>query len=173
MLQREVIQKAEAFCRDNHVDSYPVPIVSLCQSKGISVFKDDLPENTSGFIAIQHEDYENYGTGRVIAINRNDSPSRQRFTIAHELAHDVLHKPEHDDLYAHRDVGQGGSMEQEANLFASCLLMPRALVLDALQSLRQQFSGPLSRSDLVNHIARQFLVSRAAADVRLRQLGLM
>ena len=64
-------------------------------------------------------------------------------------------------------------MEQEANLFASCLLMPRALVLDSLQSLLQQFSGLLSRSDLVNHIAGQFLVSKAAADVRLRQLGLI
>lgn len=69
--------------------------------------------------------------------------------------------------------GRVAAWSKEANLFASCLLMPRALVLDALQSLRQQFSGPLSRSDLVNHIARQFLVSRAAADVRLRQLGLI
>lgn len=52
------------------------------------------------------------GLPPCIFLNRNRPADRKRFTLAHELGHLVMHTIPSPD------------MENEANLFASCLLMP-------------------------------------------------
>lgn len=58
---------------------------------------------------------------RVIALNRNRSGDRYRFSLAHELAHLVLHTstPRTDRA----------ALEEEANKFAAAFLMPRELLV--------------------------------------------
>jgi Zn-dependent peptidase ImmA (M78 family) len=63
----------------------------------------------------------------VILLNRNRPSCRQRFSLAHELGHVVLH--------AYHSEG----MEVEANRFAAELLMPAK---DILPDLRQPLSLP-------------------------------
>lgn len=67
--------------------------------------------------------------GVTIAVNDNHIPSRQLFTIAHELGHYYLHKDQkqsfletnlNENLYSYGEL----LMEREANLFASELLVP-------------------------------------------------
>lgn len=74
----------------------------------------------------------------------------RRFTAAHELGHWVLHT----DEVMHRDIPLTGLRknetyldlkEQEANYFASCILMPRGFIQDAF-SLR--FLSPKLYFDL-------------------------
>ncbi|MEQ1106729.1 helix-turn-helix domain-containing protein [Acinetobacter seifertii] len=48
-----------------------------------------------------------------IFLNKNLPGCRQRFTLAHELGHIIMHR-----------IPTGDDMETEANKFASCLLMP-------------------------------------------------
>lgn len=55
----------------------------------------------------------------VIFVSRHISGDRQRFTIAHELAHLVLHKNYFNE-----------QMEAEANYFASEFLMPKQAIKD-------------------------------------------
>jgi len=58
-----------------------------------------------------------------ITVNADDSITRQRFTVAHELGHLMLHDPERrmrDSTFARR----GDIIEEQANDFAASLLIP-------------------------------------------------
>lgn len=173
MNKDQIIAKAEMFCKENNVNDYPVNIVSLCEQFGFKVFGVDLPKEVSGFIVVQDEPFKNFETNMVIGVNKNESARRRRFTIAHELAHFCLHRNENEQLYAHRDTDMKvGSIEWEANLFASNILMPKKLVKQSIESLKESsLAQSIPREIVVRHIAENFLVSESAADVRLDQLG--
>lgn len=98
-----------------------------------------------------------------IAVNRDDTWGRQRFSMCHELKHLIDH-PLKDALY--RD-GRFGSAhiqaERAADYFAACLLMPKSWV-------KRVFYEEGVRDERV--LARRFQVSVAAMRVRLDQLGL-
>lgn len=68
----------------------------------------------------------------TIKINRNHPQTRIRFTIAHEIGHDVLGHHgislRSSDLGAYQSVLEK-SNEMAANNFAATLLMPRALLI--------------------------------------------
>jgi len=99
----------------------------------------------------------------AIFVNQAEPGVRQTFTIAHELGHKVLHeewaRSENYRVLWRDDSREAGKnrWEQEANVFAANLLMPREMV-DAYRRL------PLS------HIARIFAVSEAVAGFRLKNL---
>lgn len=169
MDKREVIKRAEQFCKDNQINEYPVGIIELCQKQGIKVFEEYLDSDVSGFIIInQSACYTKYKTGKLIVVNASDSARRKRFTVAHELAHYILHRKDDGSLYAHRDAGQYGSIEHEANLFAAAILMPEDLVYDSLSYIGKS----LPFSIKAECISRDFAVSLDAARVRLKQLGI-
>ena len=98
----------------------------------------------------------------VIGINRNDSPTRRRFTLAHEFKH-ILDHPFIDTIYPD-EHGQPASKQAElmCDFFAACLLMPRPWV-KRLWAQGMQDAAVL---------AATFNVSPAAMNVRLQQLGL-
>lgn len=98
----------------------------------------------------------------VIALNEDDHPTRQRFTLAHELKH-VLDNPFIEVLYPDRDGNPSGKRaEAICDYFAACLLMPRPAVKVAWGLGHQR----------VDDLAAHFGVSRAAMGLRLHQLGL-
>lgn len=171
MLKKEVIEKAKAFCEKHKVNTYPVKIIDLCSQYGFSVFKNDLKKETSGYIIAQDKPIDKIGLSKIIVVNAKDSMERQRFTVAHELAHFILHH-NGKTLYAHRDDGQAGGIENEADEFAANVLMPENLVKEALSYLVDESNRFLPFFMKVDFIANQFAVSKAAAQVRLEQLGI-
>ncbi len=54
----------------------------------------------------------------IICYNQNNNRWRNRFTIAHEIGHIILHK----------HIKDSKTLEKEANMFASRMLMPMLLV---------------------------------------------
>lgn len=171
MNKRELYQRAQEFCMENHIDEYPVKIVNLCKKYGLEVYGENLPRDTAGFIVVQETPFNKYPTGKLIVYNKNENVGRQRFTIAHELAHFILHKKESDPLYAHRDAGNAGGIESEASFFAAQILMPSELVFKALENAEKEFRY-MTLPMKARHIAREFEVSVEAAHVRLEQLGI-
>jgi Zn-dependent peptidase ImmA (M78 family) len=96
----------------------------------------------------------------VIRVNRHEHKHRQRFTIAHEIAHFVLHKDEIRDGITEDTFYRSGLPERrewEANRLAADILMPwdlvRALAAD----------GKTTPSEL----AQELEVSQAAMHIRL------
>ena len=91
----------------------PIPLMAeLLEEKGIKVIAIDLPETVSGSKAfvkrVRSSDVP------VVVVNQNHNGERQRFTLAHELAHLVLH---FDESVA--DAKQ----EKAADRFAGAFLM--------------------------------------------------
>jgi len=94
---------------------------------------------------------------------------RQRFTIAHEMGHFVLHRERVSEFRCDmRGVNNGQDadkqIEKEANAFASNLLMPADLFRDGL--------GNQQKADLnvLSGLARRFDVSLEAACLRFIEL---
>src|SRR6185312_712682 len=74
----------------------------------------------------------------LIGINSSEASVRQRFTIAHELGHFVLH-PQKDAFVDFRKERGAGEVrpprERHADMFAAALLMPRKLLLKDFRRL--------------------------------------
>lgn len=103
----------------------------------------------------------------AIFINDADSLTRQRFTIAHELGHFLLHKGKQfvDEFSAgetfYRD-GEDTAEEREANYFAACLLMPARLVEETWPNCKDPKDA-----------AKKFEVSEVSMTYRLKKLDLI
>jgi Zn-dependent peptidase ImmA (M78 family) len=115
------------------------------------------------------------GTRTIIGVNSAHAPTRQRFTIAHELGHLLLHpgKPMILDRARVNLRNSVSSMatdtqEIEANQFAASLLMPRDFLFGELKRM------PAKQSDLlIDGLAQKFNVSREAMRHRLVNLGFL
>lgn len=133
------------------------PIVEKLGGEIRVVAGHELYETQDGSITIDDD-------GSFIINLANDvGYSRQRFTIAHELGHLVLHyvmAAKSEPLQANR-YGTGRT-EWEANWFASAFLMPEAEIKESYY----RHSGNIS------NIAFDFDVSHAAAEIRLDELSI-
>jgi hypothetical protein len=96
-----------------------------------------------------------------ILVSAFTGPERDRFTIAHELGHYVLHS---DHGRRHIRAARFGSnvVEWEANWFAAAFLMPEADFRAACTRY--------SKDSVV--VGARYLVSARAAQVRMTSLGL-
>ena len=114
-------------------NSLPVPVESLPALLGIKLRKAFLSDGISGML-------EKAGDSFLLTLNTVDPKTRQRFTLAHELGHYMLHRHlvgdglDDDRAYRSTDVGKyhntlvGPKEETEANRFAANLLMPRLAI---------------------------------------------
>lgn len=100
-------------------------------------------------------------TAWELRLNPSRPPARQRFTIAHEIGHALLHGAPHHAAAA-RGAGGRNVREREADRFAAALLMPERYVRAAVR----QYGANVDR------LRSLFLVSRQAMENRLRDLGL-
>ncbi len=115
--QRQVIEK--------YLADIPVKLGSLARELGVSAVKiASMKTGVSGQITKEDDKY-------IIRVNRNEARERQRFTIAHELAHYLLHRQVIDqfrdgitDNVLYRS-GAPERVEYEANKLAADLVMPR------------------------------------------------
>lgn len=89
----------------------------------------------------------------VIILNNEQPSDRARFTLAHELAHLVMHR------FPNKD------MEKQANAFASALLMPA-------KDIRDAFSGRIDLKRLAA-LKPEWKVSMQALLYRAQSLGLI
>jgi Zn-dependent peptidase ImmA (M78 family) len=148
----------------------PVPVDRLAKKLGarLSYQPFDDGDDVSGLL------YRD-GTRTIIGINSVHAPTRQRFTIAHEIGHLLLHpgKPMILDRARVnlRDAVSSmatDSQEIEANQFAAALLMPRDFLINELQRVPGK-----QATLLIEDLANRFNVSREAMRHRLVNLGIL
>ncbi|MFT0862142.1 ImmA/IrrE family metallo-endopeptidase [Ancylobacter sp. G4_0304] len=167
----EAREKARAIIRDFPVRAPPVPIERVVKARGIVLQHAPLDDEISGMAYIRD------GVS-IIGVNALHHPNRQRFTIAHELGHHVLH-PEHLRSEVHLDkafrvlmrdgmTSQGiDQLEIQANAFASELLMPTAFLEDYVDPAGLD----LDDDERLEALARKFRVSTSALRYRLAPRG--
>lgn len=158
----------------------PINVEKIAKSLGVKVTQlsaedDDL----SGFF------YRDPLTGAcVIGVNKDQTETRRRFTIAHELGHLKLHAFEdlHYDrrgtggVYRFRDgaSAKGEVREEiEANTFAAELLMPADLIFDKLEDSEITDIFERDSDTAVRTMAKEFNVSPQALSIRMTQLGIL
>ena len=165
-----ITEEAKRLLQKNNVNMPPVPIQRIAKSLGVRMVFSPLDSELSGMIYLK-------GRTPVIGINSLHHPNRQRFTIAHECGHFVLHKrligkEIHVDkkfpMLMRDSLSATGisRIEVEANLFAAETLMPRHLLTKALNN--EPFD--IDEEETVNSLARSFKVSPAAMRFRLGNL---
>ena len=144
-----------------HLRGAPVSLSAVAQSLGVKVVSSVLPSGISGEIRPD----PNTDSGFIIRVNKNDPARRQRFTVAHELAHFLLHRDMigngvTDDVLYRSTLSD--TREAQANRLAADLLMPRTLVDDWIERARS-----LRVEDPVEFLSDKFGVSTAAMKIRL------
>ncbi len=165
-----ISKKALALLRDSDVAAPPVPVERIVKTLGATLRFSPLDDELSGMI------YVNDGKP-IIGVNALHHPNRQRFTIAHECGHLILHKPQitkevHIDkafpMLMRDSVSAAGvdDMEIEANFFAAELLMPQAMLAEALGN--EPFD--IDDESAVSALAKRFKVSPSAMRFRLGNL---
>ena len=141
------------------IKTLPLDIESFIRSQGILIHKEDMDSDISGYL-------EKRGNDWIIGINKYHAPRRQRFTLAHEYAHFILHKEHIEKEKKHFDTilfrgKENDELEKQANELSANILMPKGLFEQFLRL------GIRSLSDL----ADRFNVSPAAIRYRAYKLG--
>jgi Zn-dependent peptidase ImmA (M78 family) len=146
----------------------PVDPIAVAAALGIRVYEAPMKnDDIEGILA--RSDGELY-----ILINQNRSSVRKRFTVAHEVAHFVLHGQDQgqgdfekvDDFESMYRLavsasvrGEEAEREREANRFAAALLMPAGL-------LKREWDA----STQPGRLAARLGVSQQALEIRLEEL---
>ena len=164
------IIEADKLLKKQKIVKYPVNIEKVAKSLGLEVKKIEFSKDEiSGAIKIKGR------SGKpIIAVNKNHHEHRQRFTIAHEIGHFVLHNinnvhVDSVDVYF-RDSNASSTTENvrelQANQFAAELLMPRNLIIG---DLKGEFKLNHSDEDLktILKLAKKYKVSQQAMMIRV------
>ena len=148
---------------ESYSNSAPVPLGKIAFRLGIKVYRSPLPIGISGSISFKNEDY-------IIRINRFEARTRQRYSLAHELAHFLLHQNliRNEGEIKSNVLFRSGlnlNIEYEANRLAAELIMPTGLVLHYLEK------SPYSNIEtLTIELSTKFQVSKEAMNIKLESL---
>ncbi|NIE81389.1 ImmA/IrrE family metallo-endopeptidase [Asaia sp. As-1742] len=156
--------RAEQWLKENGIVEVPIDPLKIAEMLDISVLKKDDPEPGVSGMLLRHGDA--FG---IVYATHIDSLGFQRFCIAHELGHYLL--PGHpEQLFGEENtqhISRAGTIsadpyEQEADQFASALLMPTHVMKSILRKTDEGM-------DAVIMIARTCEVSIEAAAIRYIQ----
>lgn len=168
MMKSRAERRAEQVLEQAKSD-IPVDVTSIAQFLNVTVRSRVLEDSVSGVLLIK-------GSQAIMGVNALHHPHRQRFTIAHEIGHLLLHRDtasvfvDSSPVFFRDAASSEGTriQEIEANAFASALLMPQ----DAIR----EFVGnqPIDVHDeaAMKSLAGRFEVSVQALTIRLTRLGL-
>jgi Zn-dependent peptidase ImmA (M78 family) len=164
----------ERLLTSHRVKSAPVNVDRLAMALGAEVRREPADDELSGFLFRDPQARQ-----AVIGVNKKHHPNRQRFTIAHEIGHFLLHEGErvfvdrlgsgyHVNL-RNEDSSKGTNQEEvEANLFAAELLMPQSFLKE---DLSKSDGLDLFDEDVLKSLADKYQVSIQALTYRLANLG--
>ena len=133
----------------------PVDLERIAFLEGVEILRSPLFDN-DGEASIENG-------RRKIKLNAANSHNRQRFTLAHELAHHILGHTQGGACFRDSEYIRGSDPKEiEANLFAANLLVPEELLINAIET---------GKANSIAELASMFDVSGAVIEYRLKDLG--
>ena len=162
-------RKAAELLQEACIGAPPVPVEKLAELSGAFIRYEPFEGQMSG-VLFNADDMER----AVIGINALHPNGRQRFSIAHELGHLLLHddtelQVDKHAFVAFRNLASSNAedpREVEANQFAAALLMPEDLLLRSVNELEDD----LDLETAIATLAQRFGVSEQAMTIRLTSL---
>jgi Zn-dependent peptidase ImmA (M78 family) len=159
--------KAADLLKVSAVREPPVPVEHIATLVGATIRYEPFAGRLSGMV-------KRVGDSAIIGVNSMHPRTRQRFTIAHEIAHLVLHK--HQTLHIDEDFPirfrsdtsskATDAFEVEANQFAAELLMPLFLISKDIAEV----AGKVDVAQAIRQLSRRYEVSEEAMTIRLNAL---
>lgn len=140
----------------------PIDLDAIARDLGLTIFRINLGDEISGQII--RDPRKGGKSGFAIYVNSSHHPNRQRFTLAHEISHFILHRDLiengviDDTMYRSQELNS--YYESQANRMAADILMPIRLVKTFMP-----------RYPRVEDLARVFGVSKGAMEIRLKSIG--
>lgn len=169
-MARRIETTVQRILEEHEIRTPPVPVDDIARKLGAHLRYAPFEGELSGMVYRQDERV-------VIGVNSLHHPNRQRFTIAHEIAHMLLHKGKeiHVDKAFRinlRDTVSSQAVDREeieANTFAAELLMPRQMVIQDLKGQQIDYED----EEMLKGLAKKYRVSTQAITFRLVNLGLI
>jgi Zn-dependent peptidase ImmA (M78 family) len=168
---KEARRKAVELLKLGKTKSAPINVEKLAKIVQAKIHYEPLDDQISGLVT-RTED----GTA-IIGVNASHAPTRQRFTIAHEIGHlllheELLHIDRRFPIALRSATASMGidSDEIEANQFAAELLMPAELIEKDVDRL---LDNGVDIEAAVAELADEYNVSQQAMTIRLNSLGFL
>lgn len=162
-MSSEITKQAENFKRTKG----RIDIIELANSLGIKVY------TTNEILVPSFIAYDSNENQYEIYVNSKEKVTRQRFSIAHEIAHFISHKDKIQQfgiVGRQNDYSLTAKEEEEADSLAAEILMPKACVIEFLKSLNITTDTKID-IDIIRKVAKEFEMSILAVIMRLRSLG--
>jgi len=145
----------------------PIPVWQIAEAEGAEVTLREFNNEVSGLLL-------RTGSSSIIAVEKSQSKNRQRFTIAHELGHLLLHTGKElrvdtafrVNLRSPESSKAEDVEEIESNSFAASLLMPEAFIQRDVGNLVLDIED----TERVQELANRYEVSTQAMTIRLLNL---
>jgi Zn-dependent peptidase ImmA (M78 family) len=154
-------KEAQRVLSEFRIKSAPVPVEKIATRLGTKIKYAPYEGEIAGMLVRGADE-------TVIGVNSLHHPNRQRFTIAHELGHFLLHKGDVHIDRAFRNAISSQAVdpdEIEANRFAAELLMPFNLIKkDSIEHIDVEDEVTL------RELAQKYLVSLQAMTLRVINL---
>jgi len=157
----------------------PIDLDLLTKHLDIDVKYIDFNDDISGKIKYNHID-----DNVIISINKNEYLPRQRFSLAHEIAHYIYDidfennseiKDSETTLFRNDIVNP---IEKRANKYAEKLLMPKELFINEIDKIKNKLFPTLDNKlgveriyKIIEEVSEKFQVSKPAAIMRLSSIG--
>jgi Zn-dependent peptidase ImmA (M78 family) len=165
----QIRTRVRSLLEEHRIRKPPVRVRAVAKRLGIEIRHEPFEGEISGVLYRSRD-------SAIIGVNSLHHRNRQRFTIAHEIGHFLLHEFEVHVDKGYRIVLRDGASsratdpsEIEANQFAAELLMP----LHFLKRDIPKFMHDLEEETGLEELARLYRVSRQAMAFRLVNLGLI
>jgi Zn-dependent peptidase ImmA (M78 family) len=129
-------------------------LISVLEKNGIAVIYIDV--NSAKFDGMTVYTDSNYP---LIILNKNMPNDRKRFTIAHELGHQIMHLPFRFEFDLYDRINKDpNTLEKEADMFASEFLLPEKDCRNELFNLSYQ---KLSDMKLYWKVSKKAIIYKA------------
>ena len=162
-------REATKLIRNSGIEQPPIDVKNIAKTLGAIVQYEPFEEDISGVL---YRDPSRI----IIGVSSLQHSNRQRFTIAHEIGHLVLHNLEiHVDksfkilLRDARSSEARDPLEIDANRFAAELLMPASMIRNDVRIYLRDFED----EEELRQLARRYRVSTQALAFRLANIGLV
>lgn len=140
----------------------PVDVDGIARELGLAVYKINLGAGISAQLVRDRN--RGGSSGFAAYVDSSEHPNRQRFSLAHEIAHYVLHRDLIEDGVTddtmYRSAELSGFYEVQANRMAADILMP-------IRLLKREYQYEKN----VQSLARKFGVSPRAMEIRLKAIS--
>ncbi|MEM7735485.1 MAG: ImmA/IrrE family metallo-endopeptidase, partial [Deinococcota bacterium] len=165
--KRQAEAEAQVVLKELNITSIPVNVHGVTEQLGLELIKFKFQDNESGVLIVKDK-------RAVVGYNQDHPPSRQRFSIAHEIGHYRLHysqlpedqRQDYVDVFKRDWVASQGvnRLEIDANAFAAELLMPTHDIQNKAWELRINGTD-LADEESIEQMANDFQVSIQAMTI--------